>query len=188
MTIEHIRQKVGHHAAAYAASRLRVKQEKRELETANARVVSARVALRMAQEVARAVQEKAHHQIADVVTQSLAAVFDEPYTFRIVFEQKRNRTEASLVFERGGQLVDPMTAAGGGVVDVAAFALRLSCLLLSRPPLRRLLVLDEPFRFVSAEYRPRVRKLVEALASDFGVQFLMVTHMPELECGKVIRL
>lgn len=164
------------------------RQTRRELVAAAERRVAVAEAQALAQVTAREVQEHAHRQIADVVTHSLAAVFDEPYTFRIIFEQKRGRTEANLVFTRDGVDVEPMTAAGGGVVDVAAFALRLSCLLLARPPVRRLMVLDEPFRFVSAEYRPRVAALVQELARDLGVQFVLVTHMQELRVGKVIEL
>ena len=135
----------------------------------------------LAQQIAQQVQEKAHRQIASVVTRSLRAVFaEDPYEFIIQFERKRGRTEARMVFMREGKEVDPMMAAGGGVVDVAAFALRLSCLMLSRPPLRRVLVLDEPMRFVSANLRHRVRKLLEMLSKEMNVQFIIVTHQTEL--------
>jgi DNA repair exonuclease SbcCD ATPase subunit len=123
-----------------------------------------------------------------VVTKSLQAVFDDPYEFRIHFERKRGRTEARLVFERGGEEIDPMEASGGGPVDVASFALRLSCMMLSRPPIRRLLVLDEPFKFVSPNLRDRVRRLIEALSGEFGIQIIMVTHMDELRAGEIIEI
>ena len=142
----------------------------------------------LAQNVAQAVQQKAHDQIAEVVSRCLEAVFDEPYEFRIHFERKRGRTEARLTFERDGMEVDPMTASGGGVVDVASFALRLSCLILNKPPLRRILIMDEPFKYVSEEYRERVRELLETLAQEMGVQLLMVTHINELKTGTVLEL
>ena len=113
---------------------------------------------------------------------------DSPYTFQIRFEQRRGRTEATIELERDGIRVDPMTAAGGGVVDVAAFALRLAALVLVQPPARRLLVLDEPFRFVSLEYRHKVRELLTTLADEMRVQFIIVTHQDELRCGKVIEV
>lgn len=145
-------------------------------------------ALSIAQNVAQEVQEQAHKKIADIVTRSLKAVFDDAYTFKIQFEQKRGRTEANLLFERDGLNVDPMSASGGGVIDVAAFALRLSCLMLSRPGLRRLLVMDEPFRFVSVNYRDRLRDLVVKLADELDVQFIIVTHAQELACGTIVEL
>src|SRR6185503_13063551 len=73
--------------------------------------------------LAQAVQQQAHTKISGVVSSCLSAVFDDPYEFRVQFDRKRGRTEASLRFVRGGLEVDPLTASGGGVVDVAAFAL-----------------------------------------------------------------
>ena len=174
--------------AALNVARQRVQQEQTALESAEAKAVAYADALVLAQTVAQQVQQQAHARIADVVTRSLAAVFDEPYVFKIKFERKRNRTEASLVFERQGLEVDPMTAAGGGVIDVAAFALRLACLMLQRPAVRRLLVMDEPFRFVSVNYRPRLRTLLDQLAREMDCQFIIVTHDPHLTLGTVIDL
>lgn len=140
------------------------------------------------QTVAQAVQQQIHNRVAGVVSQCLEAVFDDPYEFQIVFEQKRGKTEARLVFVRDGLEVDPMTASGGGVVDVAAFALRLSSLLLLRPAVRRVIVADEPFRFVSAQYRGRIRAMLEGLAEDMGIQFIIVTHIDDLKMGTIVDL
>lgn len=183
-----LRKNVDAKLAAFHTARSMYRSERAALRTAEADTAAARTALALAQQVAMSVQEQAHRQIADVVSRSLEAVFDEPYEFRIRFEQKRGRTEASLVFARDGVDVDPLTASGGGVVDVAAFALRLSALLLSRPPVRRLLVMDEPFRFVSVEYRERVGMLLERLADELDFQFIVVTHMEELKTGTIIQL
>lgn len=142
----------------------------------------------LAQIVAQKVQEEAHNQIASVVTKCFEAVFDDPYTFEIIFEKKRGRTEASLIFKKDGLEFDPLTSTGGGVVDVAAFALRLSCLMLSKPALRKILIMDEPFKFVSHEFRNRIRILLETLSKDMGVQFIMVTHIDELKTGNVIEI
>lgn len=140
------------------------------------------------QAVAETVQAEAHDRIAGVVTRCLAAVFDKPYEFQIRFERARGRTEARLVFVRDGQELDPLDASGGGVVDVAAFALRLSSLMLARPACRRVVVMDEPFKFVSVGRRDRVRAMLESLAEDLDVQFVMVTHMDELRCGTIVEL
>jgi hypothetical protein len=158
------------------------------VEEAEDHLIAAEQARHIVQQVGQAVQQEAHDRLAGVVSRCLEAVFDEPYTFKIVFDRKRNQTEARLVFVRDGLEVSPLDAAGGGVVDVAAFALRLSCLMLKRPQPRRLLVLDEPFRFVSESYRPRIKAVVENLAEKMGIQILLVTHAPGLVAGKVVEL
>lgn len=139
--------------------------------------------------IAQAVQQQAHERISEVVTSCLRAVFPEdPYEFEIRFERKRGKTEAILGFSRDGILVDPLTASGGGVVDVAAFALRIACLVLHRPRLSRLVVLDEPFKFVSAEYRPNIRAMLLHLSKEMNVQIVMVSHIDDLEAGKIIQM
>jgi DNA repair exonuclease SbcCD ATPase subunit len=165
-------------------------EEKTSLLLVEDRLECLKQAQSLAQEAAQKLQQRVHSQIAGIVSHCLQLVFDEPYVFNIVFERKRGRTEARLVFERNGLEVDPMTASGGGVIDVAAFALRLSSMLLNNPRLRKLMIMDEPFKFVSQAngYRERVRDMLINLSERFGVQFIMVTHMPELQAGKVVCL
>jgi len=139
-------------------------------------------------EVSRAIQQEVHNQIAAIVSECLEIVFDEPYTFEIQFERKYDRTFANLVFIRDGETINPMDASGGGVIDVASFALRLSCMMLSKPKLRRLLVLDEPFKFVSLNYQERVREMLETLSERLNIQIIMVTHINKLVTGKEVEL
>ena len=167
-----------------------VKEEKGQLEVLQKKVENATKAQKIIQIVAETVQKQVHKKIAGVVTRCLETVFgeDDAYEFEIQFEQKRGKTEANLFFVRNGKEIDPTGGAGGGVVDVAAFALRLSCLLLSQPARRRLLVLDESFKMLSETFRPAVRELLMALARDMNVQIIMITHSMELVAGKVVVL
>ena len=72
---------------------------------------------------------------------------------------------------------------------MASFALRVACLILSQPERRRLLILDEPFKFVHPpERRPRLVAMLEMLANEFGVQVIMITGIDELRCGAVLEL
>ena len=144
----------------------------------------------VAQETAEQVQRQAYGSISTIVTRCLQQVWgEEAYEFVIDVAQKRGKTEAKFVLRRDGmQIDDPTAACGGGVVDVIAFALRLAALKLASPKRRLLLVADEPFRFVSKEYRPAVASMILALAKDMGVQIIMVTHIEDLEIGNVITI
>lgn len=175
------------------ALNLRVLRERKAIEEkalalAENEVETARSAQEIIQFVAQAVQQKAHERVAKVVSSCLASVFDQPYQFSIEFVRKRGRTEAKLRFSRNGLTVDPMEASGGGMIDVAAFALRVACLIMHRPRLRQILVLDEPFRFVSEEYQDNVRAMLEKLSVDLGLQIVMVTHNQAYATGKIVRL
>lgn len=165
---------------------------RKQEEATRIRLIKHRDDAQKAQEVlqllAQAVQQKAHQRICHVVSSCLSAVFSDPYEFHIEFERKRGRTEASLKFRRRGLEVDPLTASGGGVVDVAAFALRIACLVMQRPRLSRVLVLDEPFRFVSAQYQEGVREMLEQISQEMKVQIVMVTHESNLATGTIVEL
>lgn len=144
----------------------------------------------VARELSQQIQQQAHARIASVVTRCLEAIFGEDtYQFHIRFEEKRGKTDAVMVLKQGDlEIEDFQQAVGGGVVDVVAFALRLAALRLARPVRRPLLVLDEPFRFLSVQYRPQAAGLLKSLSRDMGVQIVLVTHMEDFVLGRVIRL
>jgi len=132
-------------------------------------------------EIGAECQEMAQRRIDNVVTKCLQAVFGtHAYRFRLNFETKRGQTEASAVLvDAYGNELSPTDAVGGGVLDIVAFGLRLGCLALMRPRPAQVLVLDEPFRFLSKQYRGNVRKLLTELSEELGIQIVMVTHIPE---------
>lgn len=140
--------------------------------------------------VAQIIQQSAHEQVSRVVSKCLEMVFyDESYGFRIRFEKKRHKTEARLLLlNKGHEIEKPLEEDSGGVCDIASFALRVSCLMLSKPQLRRLLVMDEPFKNVSEEYRDNTRIMLEELSKDFDIQFILVTHEQGFKCGKIVHL
>lgn len=153
------------------------------------RLADARSAQELLQHLAQQVERQAHQKLASVVTRCLQAVFDQSYGFRVDFVRARGKTEARLVLTKEGlELTDPANEAGGGVLDVASFALRLSCLMLRKPRPRPLLVLDEPLKWLDRGRRPAVAELIERLAEELSVQFVIVTHDPEFELGTVVRL
>jgi DNA repair exonuclease SbcCD ATPase subunit len=167
-----------------------LQREKENLERTQAKKDISAQANTILQAVFAQIQENVHKTISDIVTRCLKAVFgDETYEFRIAFEQKRNKIEAEIQFIKNNEIFDPLTQSGGGILDVAAFGLRLSAVLLSQVNRkRRILILDEPFRFLSVEYRPRIRDLITQLSEELDFQFIMVTHAQELEIGEIIRI
>lgn len=155
---------------------LNLRQASRDLKKhQEAREVIKMVALRT--------QEHLQYHISETVTGALRAVFPDPYEFVVEFVERRGRTECDLLFKRGDMSVDPLTAAGGGAVDVAAFALRVAAWSMMRPRSRALLILDEPFRYLSADLLPRAGEMLQEVASRLGLQVLLVTHAEELVAG-----
>ena len=189
MTLEEIKKKTRELKVRRDALVEQVSREKAELEHVRQKAEDLTAGQKIAQSVASGIQQQVHKRIAEVVTKCLVAVFgDQAYEFRVEFEEKRGKTEARLVFDKNGLLLNPLDASGGGMVDVAAFALRVAALVLCKPSRRRVLVLDEPFRFVGQRDQPSVRRMLETISEDYGIQIIMSTHISSLCTGKIIEL
>lgn len=142
-------------------------------------------AQKLIQEVAAAVQTQANERIAAVVGRALQTVFPgRGYDFTIRFDRKAGRTQARMVFLKNGEETVPQDEDSGGVVDVAAFALRVACLMFSGA--RRLLILDEPFRCLSGRRTADAAQLVEILSKELDIQIVLVTHSESMKVGKVL--
>jgi len=185
-----IRRRLNGKLLHYQSVQTSLKREQEQLQQVQAKKDISAQANTILQAVFAQIQENVHKTISDIVSRCLQAVFgEEAYEFKIAFEQKRNKIEAEIQFIKNGEVFHPMTQSGGGVLDVAAFGLRLSAVLLTLVNRkRRILILDEPFRFLSVEYRPKIRDLIQQLAEELDFQFILVTHAKELEIGDVIRI
>lgn len=188
--LQELRERLNKVLSERAHWRRRVKEERAALETAELHADNVKAAQAVAQQVAQTLQQQVHTRIATIVTKSLAIVFgDDAVEFRIDFVQKYGKTEARLLFVRDGHELNPKTACAGGWVDVAAFALRVASLTMTRPARRRLLVLDEPFKNVNGEdYQSRMIELVDYLSKELDLQLLIVTDDDWLKTGTVVEL
>lgn len=131
-------------------------------------------------EVGLKTQEQLSFQISDITTLALEAVLEEPYELLAEFVERRNKTECDLLFQRNDQKVDPLSASGGGAVDVCAFALRIASWSMQMPRSRNVLILDEPMRFVSRDLQEKASMMIKEISEKLGIQFIIITHEPTL--------
>jgi ABC-type uncharacterized transport system YnjBCD ATPase subunit len=133
-----------------------------------------------AREIIRAVgietQRQLQFHISDITSLALEAVFPDPYELKVEFVERRNKTECDLKFVRGDMEIDPLTASGVGAIDVATFALRIASWSMQRPRTRNVIILDEPFRFLSKNYQDKASQMLKELSTRLGLQFIIVTH------------
>lgn len=130
-------------------------------------------------------QAQAQGVIETLVTQGLQTIFDETLSFHIVSSVKGKSPVIDFVIRTtlGGKVIDTpvMDARGGGLAAVVGFLLRLVVLSLQTKDFgHKLLVLDETFAHVSAEYLPGVSQFLRQVVDEFGLQIIMVTHQTEL--------
>lgn len=189
-SLEWLGEKAASLEADYKRACGRIDEEEAALVECVAHELACAEAAAIIQVAAQQVQEQAHAKIAGMVSRCLAAVFREPYEFRIEFERKRGRTEAKMTFFRDGMEVHPTMGAGWGVVEVASLALRVAALMLTKPAPRKILFLDEPLKAVGAGggNKRRVAELLRTLSDELQIQILMITHDATFEVGKVVRI
>lgn len=127
------------------------------------------------QKIANELQANITAFFTTCVQSALDIVFPGSYKFCMEFNSRRNQAELDMWLDRNGEKVSALDAAGGGVVDVISFALRTSCLLLSKK--RPVLFLDEPFKFIRGEARERLGELLNLLSVQSHVQIIMVADV-----------
>ncbi len=125
-------------------------------------------------------QEQLSFHISDIASLALNAITTNAYELKLNFIQRRNKTECDLVFVKDGHEMNPISASGGGAVDVASFALRIASWSMQYPKSRNTIILDEPMRYLSAEYQPNASNMIKQLSKKLGLQFIIVTHEPIL--------
>jgi exonuclease SbcC len=150
-----------------------------ELETEIDHTTKAQIII---QKVAQETQNQFKINVNALVTTALGIVFEnDAYEFEIDFVTRRGKTEADIWFiHSNGKKLDPMASSGGGAVDIAAFAARVALWNLSGPKTRPIIVLDEPFRFLSANLQPLASAMVKEISQELGIQIIMVTHNESL--------
>ena len=121
-------------------------------------------------------QKQLELHISKIVSLAMASVFKNPYQLKLIFKNRRGKTEADILFYRNKKFLDPITSSGGGVVDIASFALLISLWSLSFPNISNTLIFDEPFKFLSKEYQTKATKMVQRLTKELGLQIIMISH------------
>lgn len=129
-------------------------------------------------------QFKAQQDIEEMVTRGLQSIFDETLSFHIV-QTSRGKTSIVEFIVRTtlpDAVVDTpvMDSRGGGLAAVIGVLLRVVIMLLrTGTQQENLLVLDETFAMVSAEYLPVLGEFLRSIVADTGIQIVMVTHQDQ---------
>jgi DNA repair exonuclease SbcCD ATPase subunit len=123
------------------------------------------------------VQKEIVDTVSNLISMALADIFPNPYSCVIQTGIKRNATEANILFQKDEMLLEPRDAVGGGPIDVASFAGRVAFVHLSGD--RRVIICDEPFKFVSRDLLDRCPEMLKGLTA-LGHQFILISHLAEV--------
>ena len=129
-------------------------------------------------------QLKAQSIIEQLVTRGLQTIFDETLGFHIVQSVRGKTANVEFLVRttlEGKTIETPvMEARGGGLAATIGFLLRLVVMLLDKgAKTENIMLLDETFAHVSAEYLDPLRQFLREVVDKTGVQIVLVTHQPE---------
>lgn len=162
-----------------------LESKKTELEERLTRLHNAGRDLAAALDVMNAVsilcQDQFKIVVGGIVTDAIKFVYGDEYSFEMDSEIKRNQPEIHFFVVIGGQRYSIRNDdIGGGVVDVIAFALRVTLWALQDQQTDNVLILDEPLKNVDSERLVLVGEMIKKLSRDLNLQFIMVTHETQL--------
>lgn len=180
MTIQSLRQKLERKKGQQTQLQTDLQTAKLEEENISNEIINTEQAQAIIQIVAQKTQEELEYRLSEIVSLALSAVFNDPYKLKVNFVIRRGKTECDLLFEKNGEIFDPLTSSGGGAVDIAAMALRVAIWSLTQPQTRNILILDEPFRFLSREYQIKASIMLNELSKKLNLQIIMVSHSESL--------
>ena len=132
-------------------------------------------------------QLQAQQTIEELVTRGLQTIFDETLSFHIVQTTRgKNSIVEFLVRDTFGlddtmiRETPVMEARGGGLAVTIGFLLRVVVMLLrGGTKEQNILVLDETFGMISAEYLAPLGDFLRELVDQTGIQIVLVTHQVE---------
>ena len=131
------------------------------------------------QTVAAETQNQLKLQLEAIVNTGLETCFPETYSAHVDFINKRGKIECDIYLHDGdGNRVDPLEDNGGGLADIVSFSLRMASWTIGHTD--NVIILDEPFKFLSEELRPLAGELLQHLSKKLKLQLIFVTHDKEM--------
>lgn len=136
--------------------------------------------------LSKEVQKEAKEHIENIVTMAIQTVYEQPYVFKLLYEEKRGAVYCTPLIVDGVDEYQPKDSMGGGMLDIIGFALRITLWSMQNPRSDNVFLLDEPFRF-TGQLSAKAGLMLKTLSEKLKFQVLLVTHDDSLidVCDKV---
>lgn len=157
------------------------KELKAEIDDLKAQIESLEQVVGVLNQLGDERQRSAQDTIEALVTSGLQTIFGPELSFHIVTGLRGKATVSEFVVRTtlaDSTVVETpiLEARGGGLAATIGVLLRIVVLLLSADEKSKILILDEPFAHVSAEYEIPLAQFLRDLVDKTDIQIIMVTH------------
>jgi DNA repair exonuclease SbcCD ATPase subunit len=127
-------------------------------------------------------RDKIVEAFENIVSSALTAIYKEEYRFKLEFSQRGNSGELDFKLKSPTTegYLDLKDTAAGGQMDILGLALRFMLLHIIYPRLNGPILLDEPTKQLSSNFRTAEYEFYYTMAKKFNRQILIVTHSKEL--------
>lgn len=130
-------------------------------------------------EVVKLTQIRFKEKVEKLITKCIQSVYDRPFKFILDFQRIRNKIECYPKIEENGNVYDDIEYMhGGGLCDIISFSFRVVLWSLTKPRLRNVLILDEPFKFLG-DYKKKAAQMLKEISHNLKIQIIMITHDEE---------
>lgn len=177
--IDALKTKADRLSGELSSVRKQIKEKREERDALIKSIELHEKARQVINEAAKNTQQFFKAQVETLVTTAIRTVFDRPFEFKLIFEEKRNKIEARPVIKEGENEYDPKDEMGGGIIDIISFALRVVLWSLQTNRTRNVFILDEPFKWTGA-LMVKAGMMLKELSDKLGIQVIMITHDDEL--------
>lgn len=140
------------------------------------------------QSVAENTQQNMVKYFTSLITPMIQAIWQDDREFEMEFLQKNNTTVCDVWINKDGNKASLFGSSGGGLRNIVSLGSRVAFWHIERKT-RPTFFLDEPFSALnSIDYQERVSETIKELSDKLGIQFIIVSDQPSLQCDKMFKV
>ena len=170
-------------------NRLQLKECKQKIKNTEAEIATIENCTRVIVSVVKEEQHKLKTKVEELMNSIVTSLFEkEDYNFVLLEQTRGDLVEfRPAILDSDKNEYDPEDELGGSIVDLIGLAWKVICLCLERPAKRRILIADEPFRFIGKSLLPKIGDMLNNISSKLGIQIIINTHEDDLVfCGNKV--
>lgn len=132
--------------------------------------------------VQRSTRDRIKEAFEQTVTFALKSIYQQDYQFQLDFSQRGNLGELDFKLKspQTQGFLDLKDCTAGGSFDIISLALRFVLLQVISPKIEGFVVLDEPTKMLSREFRTNEYNFYKYISEKLGRQLIIITHSQEL--------
>jgi DNA repair exonuclease SbcCD ATPase subunit len=154
----------------------KLKRKIRKIEKELAKQSDARDVLNEAIKIVHAMFKE---KIETTVSHACKQIFQRDLQIELLYEEKRNGIDTSIVVKEHETELSPKDDLGGSIIDIISFTFRIVLWFMMNPRSMNTMILDEPFRW-TGKLLTLACMVMKELSETLDFQVIVITHDDEV--------